>query len=178
MKHKSIEILIQKALDREITEQERRHLNTHLAKCSSCQKLYEELIRSEQVHDLIEYYPRHNFNERVLKTLGFRKIFAWTRTVKVFAGAWLGSILFLAFSPLPGKLMNQILTSAPALARIINKTEIIISSLCHVILPFIKNSFDPTWPMIGAALSFIVTYLMYKAIKPARKLRKADYPVG
>ena len=178
MKHKNIEILIQKALDHEITAAEGMRLKTHLAECASCQQLYKELTCSEQVHDLIEYYPRHDFNENILKTLGFRKIFSWTKTIKVFAGAWLASILFLAFSPLPGKLINQILTSAPALARIINKGEVIISSLSHVLLPFIKNSFGITWPVIGVVFSIMITYLISKAVKPASDLRKGDLGIG
>lgn len=178
MKHKNIEILIQKTLDREITAEETKILHGHLAKCASCQQSYEELTCSEQVHDLVEYFPLHNFNERVLKTLGFRKIFAWTKTVKVFAGAWLASILFLAFSPLPGKLINQILTSAPALARFINKSEVIISSLSHVLLPFVKNSFDITWPVIGLAFSIIITYFISRIIKPASNPHKGDLRTG
>jgi hypothetical protein len=173
MKHKNIEILIQKALDREANAEEKELLHKHLAKCASCRQLYEELTCNEQVHGLIEYYPQHDFNDRVLKKLGFRKIFAWTKTAKVFAGAWLASILFLAFSPLPGKLINQILTSAPALARIIAKGNVIISSLSHVIMPFAKNSFDITWPLIGLVFSVIVIYFFNKTLSPAGRY-KAD----
>ena len=171
MKHKNIEILIQKTLDREVDAEEKKLLHDHLAECTGCRQLYEELTCIEQVHGLIEYYPQHHFNDRVLKRLGFRKIFAWTKTIRVFAGAWLASILFLAFSPLPGKLINQILTSAPALARIISKGEVIISSLSHVFIPFAKNSFDITWPVIGLLFSVIITYFFSKTLTHVRKLK-------
>jgi hypothetical protein len=171
MKHKNIEILIQKALDREVNAEEKKLLHEHLAGCASCHQLYEELTCNEQVHGLIEYYPQHGFNDRVLKRLGFRKIFAWAKTAKVFAGAWLASILFLAFSPLPGKLINEILTSAPALSRIITKANLIISSLSHVITPFAKNSFDITWPLIGLVFSVIVIYFFNKNLTPAGRLK-------
>lgn len=171
MKHKNIEILIQKRLDRDINAEEEKSLNDHIEKCTDCSQLYEKMAYNEQISELIEYYPQHGFNDRILKKLGFRKIFAWSKTAKVFAGAWLASILFLAFSPLPGKLLNQILTSAPALARIMGKGQVILSSLGHVIIPFIKNSFDITWPVIGLVFSIIITYLFSKTLTPARKLK-------
>jgi hypothetical protein len=168
MKHKAIEILIQKRLDRAITVEEEKLLCDHLAKCGDCRQLYERLMCNEEVQALIEYYPGHGFNDRILKSMGFRKIFAWTKTAKVFAGAWLASILFLAFSPLPGKLLNQLLTSAPACARIVTKAEIIISSLTHIIIPFARNSFDLTWPLIGLGFSIVFIYLLSKIIIPVK----------
>ncbi|MGB3341840.1 MAG: hypothetical protein WBB37_10210 [bacterium] len=172
MKHNNIERLIQKSLDFETNVEEERFLHSHLSQCKECHRFYQEMVQTQKaLFGLIEYYPQHDFNDRVLKKLGFRKIFAWTKTIKVFAGAWLASILFLAFSPLPGKLINQILTSAPALARIISKGEVIISSLSHVFMPFAKNSFDITWPVIGLLFSVIITYFFSKTLTHVRKIK-------
>ena len=171
MKHKNIEILIQKSLDFETNAQEEKILHAHLSQCDQCQRFYQEMVQTQKaLYGLTEFYPEHGFNERLLKKLGFRRIFAWTKTAKVFAGAWLASILLLAFSPLPGKAINQILTSAPALLRIVNTGKVIISSLSHVAMPFAKNSFDIVWPIIGLVSSIIITYFFSKAINPVRKL--------
>lgn len=172
MKHKNIEILIQKSLDFETNAQEEKILHAHLSQCKECQRFYLEMAQIQKaLYGLTEFYPEHGFNERLLRKLGFRKIFAWTKTAKVFAGAWLASILLLAFSPLPGKAINQILTSAPALLRIVNAGKVIISSLSHVAMPFAKNSFDIVWPIIGLVSSIIITYFFSKAIYPVGKLQ-------
>jgi len=53
----------------------------------------------------------------------------------------------------------------------VSKGEVIISSLGHVFIPFAKNSFDLTWPIIGLVFSIIITYLFSKTLAPVRKFK-------
>ena len=102
MKHKKIERLIQKKLDREIGPDEKRKLDKHLAQCSDCSLFYTEMVQaSKSVRQLTEFYPQTDFNARVLAKLGLRRKFAWSKAAYVFAGGWLAAILFFVYSPLP-----------------------------------------------------------------------------
>jgi hypothetical protein len=171
MKHNKIKELIQKSLDHELNAHEQKLLKEHLSQCPSCYEAFKALSHTDAaLRHLPEFYPGAGFNERVMKALGLRKVFV-PKAVAAFAGAWLISIILLAFSPLPGYLLNQVLTSAPALARIINKSNVIISSLNHIIMPFVKNSFDITWPIIGLVGSILITYLFSKTIAQHRGLK-------
>jgi hypothetical protein len=171
MKHKRIERLIQKSLDREISAAEENVLKKHLSQCNDCRRLYEELVETEQIlGTLIEFYPRYDFNERVLKKLGFKKVFAWKRVSAILSGAWFAALVFLTLSPLPGKLFGEFLTSFPAIVRFVDKIHIIVTSLSHVLLPFTKDALTSIHPITGLIFSIIITYLFGKILHPVRKL--------
>src|SRR4030042_5655966 len=103
--HKEIESLIQKKLDREITDAEMYGLKEHLALCPQCRKLYEEMCGVEQgLSSLIEFFPASDFNLKVLAKLGIaparstvRRPLAWAKLTAVLAAAWIISLIgFLA----------------------------------------------------------------------------------
>lgn len=165
MKHKEIERLIQKSLDRETSAEEERNLHLHLSGCPECQQFYQELVQTgDQLRDLIEFYPRPGFNDRVLRKIGFRRAFAWKRVAAVFTGVWLGTVLFLTFSPLSQEIVNKTLTSIPAFVRLFDKIELVITSLTHTLLPFVKSSWSPTF-VGGLIFSIFLIYFFGRVIK-------------
>jgi len=177
MKHKEIERLIQKSLDRETSAEEEKSLHLHLSRCPDCQQFYQELVQTGQaMNTLIEFFPQYGFNDRVLKKIGFRRAFAWSKAAAVFAGIWLTSFLFIIFSPLPNEILSRALTSTPALIRLFDKIELVISSLSHTLLPFVKSSLNSSLLIAGLIFSIFLIYFFSKAISPVRKLGKQNKP--
>jgi anti-sigma factor RsiW len=172
MKHKKIERLIQKKLDREIGPDEKRKLDKHLAQCSDCSLFYTEMVQaSKSVRQLTEFYPQTDFNARVLAKLGLRRRFAWSKAAYVFAGGWLAAILFFVYSPLPSQVLGRIATSVPALIRLYDKVELVVASLTQVLSPVIKNSFSTLNPVIGLVFSIMFVYFLGKALQKEVKCK-------
>jgi len=171
MKHKEIERLIQKSLDHETNEEEERALRLHLSGCDNCRKLYQELTQIEQgLGELIEFYPRHDFNDRVLRELNLKKSLAWKKVTVVFAGSWLASILFLVFSPWTRGMITNLLTSTPMLVRLFDKIHVIAVSFGQILTPLAKSFFNPTYPVIGLIFSIVFIYFFSKILHPIRKI--------
>ncbi|KPK64357.1 hypothetical protein AMJ83_02770 [candidate division WOR_3 bacterium SM23_42] len=172
MKHKEIERLIQKKLDREIGLDEKRKLDKHLAQCPECVLYYQEMMQaSKSLRELTEFYPQTDFNARVLAKLGLRRRFAWTKAAYVFAGSWLAAILFFVYSPLPAQFLSRVATSVPALMRLYDKVELVIASLTQVLSPVIKSSFSTLNPFIGLAFSIMFVYFLGKALQKEVKCK-------
>ena len=172
MKHKDIEKLIQKNLDREINNQEKAILHFHLKQCEDCNWLYQKLTQtSEKLEALIEFFPRPGFNDLVLGKTNIKHQPVWTKAAAVLAGAWLSSIAFLLLSPLPKQAYSQILTSVPNLVRIFNKIEIIVASFTSLVAAC-PISINPTLPVLGFVSSIFLFYLFGRIISPVRRFRK------
>lgn len=172
MKHKIIENLIQKSLDHETNIDEEKTLHVHLSRCPACKQFYEEIMMtSETIGMLTEFYPKHGFNTRVLSKIRLRKTFAWRKIAFVFAGAWLTSIMLLTLLPWTREATNRLLTSIPALVRLVDKIQFIASSLSQVLLPFAKSAFNPVYPAIGLVFSIIIIYLFSKTIQKEAKCK-------
>lgn len=153
-KHRDIEELIQKLLDREITVDENINLQLHISQCSDCQSLYDDMFATEQaVVGLTQLIPNHDFNSRVLKAVGIKKSRVWAKVAAVFCGAWLVTVLALLLSPISGDIFNRILTSSPAVVRFINSVQFIGSTLTRIFAPLAKSQFNPTMCIVGLALS-------------------------
>ena len=172
MKHNEIERLIQKNLDREIGPDEKRKLDKHLAQCPDCSLFYTEMKQASQsVRQLTEFYPRADFNARVLAKLVLRKRFAWSKAAYVLAGGWLAAILFFVYSPLPSQIFGRIATSVPALIRLYDKVELAITSLSQVFSPVIKNSLSTLNPIIGLVFSIMFVYFLSRALQKEVKCK-------
>lgn len=97
--------LISAALDGELTADERRELDRHLAGCPSCDALFEELsANSRAMRDLDVPFPA-DLHDRILNNLPTQdapakkgKVIAWKRWIPVAAAA----CLVLVVSLLPG----------------------------------------------------------------------------
>lgn len=177
MKHKDIEKLIQKSLDRETTQEQEKMLHSHLSRCHACQELHRELaLSSQMVVELVELFPEPGFNERVLRKIAVKKARVWTKAAIVFASVWLSSLVFFAFLPLPREMFNRMLTSTPALVRLYDNIQLIISSLSHTIMPVLKISLNSSLPVMGLILSIMLFYFLGKTLSPVRKLRKDIKP--
>jgi anti-sigma factor RsiW len=170
IKHEDIERLIQKVLDREAAVEEKKVLKLHLSECADCKTLYQELIQTEQaLFGLVEFYPRADFNDRVLNELGLKKSPVWARAAAVFAAGWVASLLFLVFSPWPRELVTKTLVSTPGIVRFFDKVQLIISTLSHIVTPFARGLFNPVLPVLGLILSFILFYLFGKSMRKETK---------
>lgn len=145
-------------------------LNSHIAHCHSCQQLYKELaIASQMLGDLVEVFPGPGFNDRVLRKLGLKKAYAWTKAAIILAGVWLGSVLFLVLSPIPKQIFNQSLTTVPSIMRFLEKTELVLSSVVQLLTPFTKISVNFLYPLIAIIFSISLFYGFSRLINPVRK---------
>lgn len=153
-KHRDIEELIQKCLDREITVDENISLQLHLSQCEDCQALYDGLVETEQeIIGLTQLVPNHNFNTRVLARIAVKKAPTWVKAIIILGGVSLASTLVLLFSSLGSDIFNKVLFSSPAIVRFIDKLSFICSTLSRILSPLAKNQFNPTMCVIGLALS-------------------------
>jgi predicted anti-sigma-YlaC factor YlaD len=175
MKHKDIEKLIQKSLDRETTQEEEHTLRSHLSRCHDCQEQYEAFcMTSQMVGELIELFPHPGFNARLLKKLALKRARQWTKAALVFSAAWIGSLVCVVLSPLPRQFMNWVLTSVPGVVRLVDEIQLIVSSLSHTLLPVLKISLNVSFPVIGVILSILLFYFFGKVLSPVKKLGKEN----
>ncbi len=166
MRHNEFEILIQKSLDGEIGEEEDRILQLHLSDCYHCRQLYNELVQMEHTLDeLIEFYPRRDFDTRVLKSLGFYRSLVWARAAMILIGSWFASFLFWIFSPITKGVFGRVLTSVPAIVRLFGKIQYVLSTLERALMPLAKNPLNFTLPIIGIIFSIGFMYLFAKTIR-------------
>ena len=172
MKHKEIERLIQKELDREIGLSEKRKLDKHLTQCPECALFHQEMTQaSKSIRQITEFYPQADFNARVLAKLGLRRRFAWSKATYVLVGAWLAAILFIVYSPLPSQALSRLAISFPALLRLYDKVELVITSLTQLLSPVIKSSFDTMNPVVGLVFSIMFVYFLGKALQKEVKCK-------
>lgn len=161
MRHEEFNILIHKSLDGETSKEEERILRHHLSVCTHCSKLYNELIITEHIMDeLVEYYPRQDFDMRVLKKLGFYRSLVWARATMVVAGMWLASLLSLFFTPIGERLLTRVLTSVPAAVQFVRNLQFIITTISNATAPLARNPENYILPIIGVivAISFIFIF--------------------
>ena len=172
MKHKDIERLIQKRLDRETKPDEERRLDKHLAQCAHCAQQYQEMMLvSKSLKEITEFYPQPGFNARVLGKLALKRRFAWTRAAIVFTGSWVAALLFFVYSPFPGQIFSRIATSVPAMMRFFDRIELVVSSLAQTLTPVVKTSFTTLNPWIGLVFSILFVYFLGKALQKEVKCR-------
>ncbi|MGD9380189.1 MAG: zf-HC2 domain-containing protein [candidate division WOR-3 bacterium] len=172
MKHKEIEKLIQKSLDREINRAEQHKLEEHLAQCPHCRQFSQQMVQVNRgLNRLTEFYPRSDFNARVLAKLGFKRRFAWARAGMVFAGSWVAAVLFFAYSSLPEQIFSHIATSIPAAMRFFDQVGLVIASLTQVLSPAVKSSLSSLNPVVGLVFSIVFIYFLGRALQKEVKCK-------
>lgn len=163
MRHKDIEKLIQKRLDREITKGEEICLFQHLSECPECNSYYQEM---EMIHNelgfLIEVFPNRTFNARVIAHLGIKRN-VLPRLVPAFLGIYLVSLIFLLFSPLSNYLFPKLLFALPAITFLINWAQPIING----IVVFVSSDIQAvlTSIFISSLFLLMVFYAFVKILK-------------
>jgi predicted anti-sigma-YlaC factor YlaD len=164
-KHREIEELIQKCLDREITVDENITLQLHLSQCPDCQMLYNELESIEHsITNLTQLVPNHNFNSRVLAKIKVNRTASWAK-IGVGAGiAWLCSTLILIFSGLGSDIFGRILASTPSVVKFIDKVEFIVATLGRTLSPIARNQFNPITAFVVLGISIGMFFLFGKFI--------------
>lgn len=166
MRHDDFKILIQKSLDRETTPEEERVLKLHLTECTHCNILYNQLVQTEHALDgLIEFYPKQDFEMRVLKRLGFYRVRVWARAAVVVAGMWLASLLSLFFTPIGGRLFTRTLTSVPAVVRFFGNLQFILATISNVFAPLSRDPEIYILPIIGVMCVISFIFIFGKTIR-------------
>lgn len=172
MKHKEIERLIQKRLDGELSPGDSVRLDRHMAQCSECALFFQEISQATRlVHRLSELHPQADFNARIFARLGLKRRFAWTRAAVVFVGSWLAAFLFVTNSSIPAQIFSRIATSIPALVRLYDKAEIVVSTLSQILVPVVKNSLNTMSPAIGLIFSILFIYILGKTLQKEAKCK-------
>jgi len=158
MRHINIENLIQKYLDRAITGEESKVLKAHLHSCPECRALYQAMVQmQDSVAGLVEIFPRHDFNGRVLRELSLKKAPAWKKAVPAVAGAWftVSLAVCLTMVVLLGRgLLARLLVSVPRLFKLFGNVRIVIDALGHFLQPLARSAPSPLY--VPAVLVFAV----------------------
>lgn len=170
MKHKEIEGLIQKRLDREITRDEEVFLFKHLEGCPDCQKYYLEMEGIKNgIAGLIEFLPRMDFNKQVLAKIGIKRQKVWQRLVPVFIGLYLASliILILLFSSLVNYLSSKMLLSIPFVLHTFDKIRSVGNGIMLLTSSFLKLSLPQIF--IGFLLCLLTFYAFIRIVNLNQK---------
>ena len=171
MKHKNIEILIQKSLDFEINQDEAHMLQDHIARCPECRMMYETMVDLQHsLGMLVEYYPHVGFNDRILHALGTARRVLWKKAALIFSGAWVASLISLFFLPYQS-LLSKLLTSTPALVRLVDTTRTIITTIGHTLSPLSRIPLQTSSIAIGVLVSITAFYLIGRAIQKEEKCK-------
>lgn len=166
MKHKRIENLIQKALDREISENEEKTLHAHLAQCPGCRQFHAEMMQTEgALSTLVEVFPHHDFNDRVLRKLGFRRAFSLKKLVPAGVAAWVASVLALALLPWPQALVRKAATSVPDIVRFVDRAGVVLASFSNVLVPFAKSTFNLQYGIFGLIMMILSLFAFSRLVK-------------
>jgi hypothetical protein len=120
MRHRDIELLIQKRLDHEMTEDEEVILSKHLKQCQECRTYYQEMEKiKEDLLNLNEFFPETDFNAQIFARIGIRRQKTWQKLVPAFAGLYFASLIILAFSPLMNYIFGRGLLALPGIFKIL-----------------------------------------------------------
>jgi predicted anti-sigma-YlaC factor YlaD len=171
MKHKIIEQLIQKSLDFEINHEESRLLHDHLATCQECRQLYKAL---QQVRDslgmLNEVSPSIELNARVMQALGATTRRVWKKAALVLGSIWVTSLTSLFLVPFQA-IFARLLTSMPAMVRIVETVRVAATTIGHVLSPLAKLPINPVYPVIGIAVSIVMFLIIGRTVHKEEKCK-------
>jgi hypothetical protein len=168
MRHKEIEILIHKKLDREITIEEERMLYDHLNKCADCKEYYlgMEFVQKELLN-LTEYFPEGDLNERILSKIRVVKPKVLEKLVPVFWAVYLCTLVSLIFSPIPNRIFSKVLFILPGAVGVLEKIKSIRNGMGLLIVSFLKmNEFEILFALfISLILFYTIGRIQDKLIK-------------
>lgn len=168
MRHRKIEMLIQKRLDREITKEEEEQFFRHLNGCPECYAYFGEM---EKIHtgikNLTEFFPGPNFNGMVLARLGIKKAKILRRLIPVFGGLYIASLLILLFSPIFNFALSEVILSVPKLMDFWKKIDSIINGMGLLISSYLRFNQDQISILIF--VSFLVSFGFIRFLKTKAK---------
>lgn len=168
MKHKNIENLIQKQLDREITPEESEVLQEHLSSCPDCRSVCRQHLSAEkEIVSMVEIFPRHDFNQRVLRQLGLTKQLSWHRFIPVAAGAWFAASLGVCaiLTVLFGRtVLAKIVTGIPDVIRLVGKVRVVADALGHVLIPFLRLAPNPFYLPVALVFGLFMFFFFSRVV--------------
>ena len=166
MKHKYIEKLIQRQLDHEISPDQERALNEHIAECKDCREFYEEMINTciglETIPDL---YPMPGFNDRIMKEFGWYARSAFKKLAALGSALWFATLItaLIMFSPV--NIISSLLKRIPAVLHFARSVDTVLNTFNHFFAPLLKNSFNPSLIAFGSILCLLTTILLSRIVK-------------
>ncbi|MEO0183755.1 MAG: zf-HC2 domain-containing protein [candidate division WOR-3 bacterium] len=141
MRHKKILDLIEKKLDREITQEELVKLNEHLKECPQCLNYYNEMEDlCQDIFELTEFFPRIDFNDRVLLTLNIRRK-AWYKLVPILGFVYLSGLVILVLTPIGHRSLASVLHFSFWVFKIFGKIKPIAIELSNIVIHFSRFHF-------------------------------------
>lgn len=166
MKHKYIEKLIQKQIDREIDPKQERALNEHIAECGDCREFYQEMINTcISLETMPEFYPAPGFNDRIMNEFGWRMRSIFKRFVAGASVLWISTLTIIILSFHPANFLNSFIKKVPALVRFAHGFNVVMNMLNHFFEPLLKNTFNPSWIAFGIILCLLTTILLGRIVK-------------
>jgi hypothetical protein len=81
----------------------------------------------------------------------------------IIGSVWAVSIGALFLLPIRD-IVNTIMTSVPSFIRVINKVQVMISTISHVMAPLTKVNINPFVPALGVCVSIGMFYIISKAL--------------
>ncbi|MEO0126599.1 MAG: zf-HC2 domain-containing protein [candidate division WOR-3 bacterium] len=164
MRHEEIERLIHKRLDKEITTEEEKELFEHIRRCSQCREFYLEMERIKQdIFNLTEFFPRVDFNTRIISAIKVRRHIPWYKAIPAFGGIYLIGLTILLFTPLPNYLFSKLILTLPWIIRIFDKIKPFSSGLFLLASSFLKS--NQVLIFSGFLLSLVIFYTIGKTLK-------------
>ncbi len=163
MRHKDIELLIQKKLDREMTEDEEVILFKHLNQCRECQIYYQEMEKiKEDLLNLNEFFPETDFNARMFARISIRRQKTWQKLVPAFVGLYFASLLILVLSPLLNYLFGRGLLALPEIFKILEKVTLFGNGIVLLGSSFFRPNL--TQISVGFLFCLVIVYVLSKII--------------
>ncbi|MGB9720678.1 MAG: anti-sigma factor family protein [bacterium] len=163
MRHKEIENLIQKKLDREITQDEELFLSEHLKECPDCHAYHLEMERiKDEIMNLTEFFPRADFNARIFVKIGTKHRNYWYKLIPAFISVYLTSLIILLFSPLLNHLFQKAILVVPYILQVSDKIELTCKGIMLLAPSILKLNIVQF--AFGFLLCLLVFYVFIKTI--------------
>ncbi len=159
MRHKEIERLVHKRLDKEITKKEEVVLFKHIENCPECRDFFLEMERLRQeIFNLPEYFPGIDFNTRVISAIKVKRHIPWYKAIPVFGGIYLAGLVILFLTPLPHYLFSKLIFKLPGLVHIFDKIRPIGNGLFLLASSFLKIN---QLPIFAGILFILVVFIAF-----------------
>ncbi len=166
MKHKYIEKLIQRQLDREINPEQERALNEHIADCDDCREFYQEITQTcLGLETMPDFYPSPDFDHRIVRYFGWDAKSAIKKLSAAAAAVWLTTLVALVVALSPVHAVNSLVKKAPAVMRCLQSVNTVFGALARLAAPFFRSNFDPAWIAFAAVLTLITAILLSRIAK-------------
>ncbi len=166
MKHKYIEKLIQRHFDREISPEQERALNEHVAECDDCREFYEQMVNTcIGLETIPDFYPMPGFNDRIMREFGWRTRSVFKPIAAVSSAIWFSTLVAIILFVSPLNIFSSLIKKIPAGLRLMHSVNMVIGMFNHFLQPLFKTTVNPSWIAFGIILCVLTTILLSRIVK-------------